>query len=233
MKVFGIGLNKTGTKTLGHYLKQLGFNHRSYDSPNVTESASFTLWDAGRLEELLAIMNEYDSCEDWPWPMVYRELDEKFPDAKFILTLRKSPDVWYRSLCNMAIRIGPLPLFEKRVYGSAMPHGHKDRHIQIYCAHNDAVERYFGDRPDKLLKLCWDDGFSPEDLARFVGRQHIQLEAVHINRSPNRVYSGDNLIRAHLSRIIYQWINGPKAPVRSVARRLRNLFIRRKPGNSS
>ncbi len=31
MKVFGIGLNKTGTTTLGLCLQHWGFRHKSYD----------------------------------------------------------------------------------------------------------------------------------------------------------------------------------------------------------
>jgi hypothetical protein len=219
LKVFGIGLNKTGTKTLRHYLSQLGFRHRSYDSDNVYESESFDLWHGGRIDELLDLLEDYDSCEDWPWPMVYRELDERFPEARFVLTVRSSPEVWYRSLCNMAVRIGPLPLFEKSVYGSSMPHGRKEQHLKLYRTHNDAVERYFEGRPNKLFRVCWDDGDGPELLTRFLGMPEARLDPVHINKSPVHVYDGDNLFRAHVARLHYQWLSGPKALPRRALRR--------------
>lgn len=224
MKVFGIGLNKTGTKTLGRHLTQLGFRNRSYDSNNVYESESFELWQQGNLDALLDLLEDYDSCEDWPWCLVYRELDERFPDAKFVLTIRSTPDVWYRSLCNMSVRIGPLPLFERHVYGSSMPQGRKKEHIRIYQDHERAVEQYFKDRPDKLLKLCWETAAGPQVLLDFLGLPNEHLEPVHVNKSPSRIYSGDNLLRAHLARIGYQLVYGPRAPVRGFAGKVKRLL---------
>ncbi len=223
-KVFGIGLNKTGTKTLAKHLKALGFRHRSYDSPNVTESPSFDLWEAKEIDALLSIMDNFDSCEDWPWPLLYRELDERFVDSKFVLTIRRSADAWYQSLCKMAVRIGPLPLYEKSVYGSSMPHGRKQALVQIYNRHNAAVEAYFADRPGKLLKLCWETNNDPKQLTDFLGAGHIELASAHVNRSPGRVYAGDSLPVAHMVRIFYQSVSGPRAPVRRVLSRAKRYF---------
>ena len=219
-KVFGIGLNKTGTKTLGRYLTRLGYRNRSWDSPTAYTSPSFDLWKAGRIEDLLAIMEEYDSGEDWPWPLLYRELDERFPDARFVLTVRESSETWFRSLCNMAVRIGPLPLYEKHVYGDAMPQGRKEQHIQVYEAHNRAVREYFRDRPGKLLELCWEKGDTGEDLARFLGLEHVELEETRVNTSPSSVYSGNNRLLAIFHRVLYQRFTGPHSTVRQLAGRL-------------
>lgn len=223
-KVFGIGLNKTGTKTLRSYLVRLGFRHRSYDSSNTTESPSFELYSSGRTGELLDIMEQYDSCEDWPWPVLFRELDERFPDARFILTVRSSPDRWYRSLCNMAVRIGPLPLYEKAIYGYAMPQGHREEHIRYYVEHNDAVERYFENRPGKLLRLCWEDGDDVAKLAEFLGLPIPEIPPITTNKSPSRVYAGDNLVLAQLNRVIYQNL-GSRSPLRRRMRRVRRKIL--------
>lgn len=218
-KVFGIGLNKTGTKTLRRYLTQLGYRHRSYDSDNTHESPAYELWQARRIPELIDIMNDFDSCEDWPWPLVYEELDRRFDNAKFVLTTRQSPDAWYKSLCNMAVRIGPLPLFEAAVYGSAMPHGRKEEHLAFYHGHIQKVEEYFRDQPDKLLKLCWEDGDGPEKLVEFLGCGAVHLDSTHINRSPRNVYSGDSRVRAAFARLGYQKIYGPRAvPYRALGK---------------
>ena len=85
MKIVGIGLNKTGTKTLKYCLEQWGFRHQSYDL------RAFELYREGRLDELFDWMQEYDSFEDWPWPLFYREIDTRFPNAKFVLTVRDTP----------------------------------------------------------------------------------------------------------------------------------------------
>lgn len=61
MKIIGIGLNKTGTTTLGHCLKYWGFKHISHDYK------AFQLWLSGKHEILLEQWgNNYDSFEDWP-----------------------------------------------------------------------------------------------------------------------------------------------------------------------
>ena len=222
-KVFGIGLNKTGTKTLRRYLTQLGYRHRSYDSNNTYESHAFDLWSAGKLTELVDLLEDFDSCEDWPWPLVFEELDRRYEDAKFVLTVRESPDVWYRSLCNMAVRIGPLPLFEAAVYGSGMPHGRKAEHIAIYHNHIAKVEKHFESRPGKLLTLCWENGDGPEKLSRFLGVDAISLTKTHVNRSPRNVYSGDNRIRAYFARIGYQKIYGPRSLPKRILQKVKAL----------
>lgn len=198
MKVVGIGLNKTGTKTLKHCLTHWGMNHQSYDLK------AFQLFRDGKIEELLSWMEEFDSFEDWPWPLFYREIDERFPDAKFILTTRLTPDRWYQSLCKMAVRMGPFKDYERHIYGHAMPQGKREEHIRFYERHNEEVEGYFADRPHKLLKLCWEDGDNNDiRLASFLGCEPLKEPIPRINKSVP-VYGGDNLWIAQLSRIVFQ-----------------------------
>lgn len=224
-KVFGIGLNKTGTKTLAGYLRQLGYRHRSYDSNNVFESPSFELYAAGRKDALLDLLEDYDSAEDWPWPLLYKELDARFPEARFVLTVRSSAERWFRSLCNMAVRIGPFPLYEKSVYGYAMPQGHFEELAEIYHAHERDVVAHFSDRPDKLLRICWDEGQQErQKLAEFLDVEPSLLRPRHANASPRGLYEGDSLPIAHINRIAYQQLYGPKALPRRAVGRLRRLL---------
>ena len=159
MKVIGVGLNKTGTKTLKHILEGWGLRHQSYDLD------AFNLYREGKLEHLLEWMEDYDSFEDWPWPLMYREIDARFSDAIFVLTTRSSPDHWYKSLCKMAIRMGPLSDFEEHIYGYRMPHGHRQEHVEFYNRHNREVVEYFRDRPGKLIQICWETGGDASELA--------------------------------------------------------------------
>ena len=197
-KVVGIGLNKTGTKTLMICLQRWGYRHKTYDLE------AFNRFRAGDIESLLQTVAEYDSLEDWPWPLIFREIDERFPDCKFILTKRKNPEVWYRSLCKMAVRLGPFHDFEEHIYGYAMPHGHKDEHIRFYNAHNRAVEEHFRDRPHKLLTICWETGSGLQELADFVGQDAQGQSVPHINKRFRHLYTGDSTLIAHLNRIAYQ-----------------------------
>jgi len=197
MKVIGIGLNKTGTKTLRSYLMEMGFRHQTYDL------GMFNEYRAGNFEKLFGIMENFDSFEDWPWPLMYKEIDERFEDALFVLTLRKSPEVWYKSLCKMAVRMGPFNKFEKYIYGYNMPHGKKKEHIDFYNRHNAEVLEYFKDRPEKLIVICWGKGDDGSKLANFIGRPEVELKPRHSNISAP-VYSGENWWRAHFHRIIFQ-----------------------------
>ncbi len=197
MKIIGIGLNKTGTKTLRSYLKELGYRHQSYDL------AMFNDYRANNLEKLFGVMENYDSFEDWPWPLMYKEIDKQFEDALFILTMRKSPERWYKSLCKMAVRMGPFNDFEKHIYGYAMPHGKKEDHINFYNKHNKEVKEYFKDRPNKLLVLCWENGDDPDKLLTFLGISNTTLTPKHVNKSAP-VYEGETLWLAHINRVVYQ-----------------------------
>ena len=50
VKVIGVGLNKTGTKTLRHFLLRWGYRHQTYDLE------AFHLYRAGRKDDLHAWM---------------------------------------------------------------------------------------------------------------------------------------------------------------------------------
>ncbi|MEM7342910.1 MAG: sulfotransferase family protein [Chloroflexota bacterium] len=198
MKVVGIGLNKTGTKTLRECLSHWGYEkHLTFDLD------SFHLYQQGDYEALWETMRAYDSFEDWPWPLMYKEIDAQFPGTKFILTTRKNPEVWFTSLCKMAVRIGALNDFEQYIYGYAMPHGHKAEHIEFYEAHNRAVEEHFKDRPEQLLKVCWENGDGWQALADFLEKPIPDQPFPHINKSSPMMYAGSSGLFAKLTRFSY------------------------------
>lgn len=65
-KVFGIGLNKTGTTTLGTCLEGLGHDHVSCRPDLLAD------WRAGRKDAVFAVTDAHQSFEDWPWPLWHR-----------------------------------------------------------------------------------------------------------------------------------------------------------------
>ena len=161
MKIVGIGLNKTGTKTLGACLQHWRLKHASFSSE------AFELWRNNDLTALMSWVENYQSFEDWPWPLIFKEIDRKFPGSKFILTRRKDPHGWFESLCRHAELTGPT-VFRKYVYGYEMPHGHKDAHIRCYEEHLQSVRKYFLSRADALLEVCWEEGSGWPELAQFL-----------------------------------------------------------------
>jgi hypothetical protein len=176
VKIFGIGLNKTGTKTLGECLRQFGCRHTTFDLMDLRN------FKRGNLALLLEKMNHFDSGEDWPWPLMVETLDEAFPEAKFILTIRKTPEIWFTSLCKHAEKTGPT---EGRVlvYGYAMPHLYRQQHLDFYNRHNQTVMKYFQERPDKLLVVCWEKGDGWAELCGFLGRPQPAMPFPHVNKS--------------------------------------------------
>ena len=115
-KVFGIGLNRTGTTTLGKCLKTLGYKHTSCNA------LTLLTCKCGDFNRLNTLVNSRDSFEDWPYPLFYKYLDEKFPGSKFILTTRKSPEIWLQSLKNLHLTIDYSNLWiNLLVYGYLFP----------------------------------------------------------------------------------------------------------------
>ena len=176
MKVFGIGLNKTGTKTLGQCMSVLGFKNKSYDLDLLQD---FAIGDFNRIMKVSEI---FDSFEDWPWPLLYQEFDKKYPDALFILTTRTDSTTWFNSLCKHAERTGPTQA-RKIVYGYLMPMENPDYHMSFYSRYNDDVENYFLKRPEKLLKVCWEQGDGWNKLCSFLDLPLPVIPFPHINKA--------------------------------------------------
>lgn len=175
-KIIGVGLNRTGTTTLGVCLKYFGFRHTSM------HQQAFELYQQGNMGAIMDLVAQFDSFEDWPWPLVYREIEEAYPDSKFIMTKRKSPELWFESISRLAALTGPTE-FRSYIYGHAMPQGHKDEYIDVYNRHNNSVEEYFRDQPEKLLVVSWDEGAGWDELCSFLNQRVPDEPFPHVNRS--------------------------------------------------
>jgi hypothetical protein len=199
MKVFGVGLNKTGTTTLGVCLKSLGFTHKSSD-------LDLTLCvERGDLDPVFEVCDRFDSFEDWPWPLIYRELDERYPGSRFVLTTRSSPEVWIRSLKKHATLTGPTE-FRRIAYGHEMPHGNEESHRAVYLRHNQAVRDHFRDRPDRLLEVCWEHGHGWRELCVFLDRDVPDQAFPHANRSSGK---RKRIFMSSAKRLVRSWVTDP------------------------
>jgi hypothetical protein len=174
-KVFGVGLNKTGTKTLRRCLETLGYRHQSYSS------AALELYVSGRGAELVEMAERFDSCEDWPWPLLWREFYARYGDgARYILTRRSSAQVWVESLKAHSLRTHPTMAMRPLIYGYFYPHGYEAEHIAAYERHNEAVRSFFKrEAPHAFLEVCWEEGSSWADLCSFLGRPAPNAELPH------------------------------------------------------
>ena len=185
-KVFCIGFHKTGTTTLEVALKKLGYR----------VTGSFGTKDpdiAAKVHEMAyAKAEEFDAFEDNPWPILYRELDERFPGSKFILT-RRPAEAWIRSqVKDFASTETPM---RRWIYGkdAGCPEGNEDVYLERYERHNREVLEYFKDRPQDLLVFDLPTDAGWEKLCPFLGREIPDQPFPHANK-------------ASLSRKVKNWL---------------------------
>jgi len=140
MKIFGIGWAKTGSTTLGECLKALGYVHQSQVLDLVGDIAD------GNLSRIHSVAKNKDSFDDWPWIILYVELDQMFPGSKFILTERSTQN-WIRSYQNMLKSQGEASAELNRIrqilYGLPFPNVTETELIGRYEKHCHDVKSYF------------------------------------------------------------------------------------------
>ncbi len=134
------------------------------------------------LTDVFRTVARFDSFEDWPFPLIYREIDERYPNSKFILTVRKDKLTWLESLKKHSLRTRPLRHSRELAFGFHYPFGHEREHIDIYENHNAEVVEYFRARPRDLLVLCWEKGDGWSELCEFLGHEVPDLPLPHANR---------------------------------------------------
>lgn len=166
MKIFGIGLSKTGTTSLAQALTVLGY--RTKDNPGLSRFAK------GDLSSIDArILEDHDALTDTPIPSFYRELDAKYPNARFVLTMRDK-EAWLVSCKkqftqrladkqNEAHNQLFRDLYECTVFDETKFAAGYDRFVS-------AVLEYFSQRPDKLLVMNVAAGDGWEKLCSFLGK---------------------------------------------------------------
>ncbi len=194
VKYFCIGLNKTGTTTLHECAKLLGLRSEHFNNQllkDIVKKHDFT--------SVASVVAMYDVFSDWPWPLIYKELDTQFPGSKFILTVRKNEDCWLKSLKKHSMLTRPFATVRKMAYGYNYPHGHEEKYLEFYRSHNSSVREFFKDRPDDLIELCWEQGDGWEKLCAFLGKQIPELPFPHANNNENNQPS---FFRTILNRLL-------------------------------
>lgn len=165
-KIFGLGLSRTGTTSLNNFLIELGYNVIHYPTP----------------EQLFDFNN--DGATDIPVIPVYKQLDQRFPNSKFILTIRDKQQ-WLESI---------IPYLERKrnwnqgsrqvsareaVYGVAFPN--KEQASMAWDKHHYDVEEYFHNRKNDIITINIINGESTERLLNFLGKQSTITKYPHDN----------------------------------------------------
>lgn len=169
MKVFGIGLSRTGTTSLSAALEMLGY--RTVHYPIHREQ-----------------IERADAATDASVAYQFEELDRNYPGSKFILTLREeeswldSCDRFFRQSLSLKLQLPEYrAVVEKSrvaIYGTMT----FDREVfrAAYRNHNLNVRSYFRHRPNDLLEFQLGDGWPR--LCTFLNREIPKAPYPHENR---------------------------------------------------
>tara|TARA_R110002020_G_scaffold19117_3_gene66472 strand:+ start:1556 stop:2092 length:537 start_codon:yes stop_codon:yes gene_type:complete len=162
-KVWGIGLGRTGTKSLCAALKDLGYNVAH--CPATLKEISAPGLD-GAAEGTVAFHFQY--------------LDVRFPDSKFIATTRELRP-WLQS-CKRAIEelypLERLPeenefydyMIRNRVNRYGCLNYNKEALMEKYYSHHYNILKYFKGRGDKMLFLDITKGGGWKPLCDFLNK---------------------------------------------------------------
>ena len=171
MKIWGIGLSKTGIVSLKEFLKGHGIHIIKY--PDFKE-----------------LHGDNDGGIDLPVAVQYKELDRGYPGSKFILTERNHDD-WYHSITNWYLHrvIPDEPRFamnrgwRKAAFGHENPNPVNTDFIDVYDTHVDTAIEYFENRPDDFLRINICDGDSTEALCEFLDLDKSVTKFPHLHKS--------------------------------------------------
>ena len=184
-RVFCVGWHKTGTSTLGLALIKLGYSVLGCRLDMV-----HPLRD-GDTGEVFELAGQFDALQDVPWAALYRDLDERFPGSKFILTDRDET-AWLNS-ARRHFKDTHIPLHEW-LYGEGRLLGNDGLYLERYRRHNREVREYFAGRPQDLLVMNLARGDGWEALCGFLGHPTPTAAFPHANKGQHNYNSKDRLL---------------------------------------
>lgn len=182
-RVFCVGMNKTGTSTLKHCFEILHLgpiaSPKTYDREIRRQIEHF--YKHKTYDEMLDLAEHYKAFEDRPWNMwtMYRHAHQRFPDSRFILTVR-DPESWWRSTERWitVTKPGVMARYEQhlRVHEPS-----KESMTESYLRYNSEVQAYF-EGTGQLLVMDIEKGDGWEKLCAFLGLPVPDREFPHANR---------------------------------------------------
>ena len=131
------------------------------------------------LEVLAPVIERFDAFTDVPFPGLYSELDQKYPNSKFILVTRSFDD-WWESLkrhWNLDARhykpLDPYEYIQYNHYSDRDMHyitlGDKELVRNMIRTHVGSVRDHFAGRSEKLLDVKLEDPDIGSKISGFLG----------------------------------------------------------------
>jgi hypothetical protein len=163
MKIFCIGLNKTGTISLHQALIALGFSSLHWGGQASRQAVERAIRED---KPLLEYLGDYDAYSDIQRLSVNFELlDRQYPASRFILTTR-DVEKWVDSRRRHVLR--NRERMARGDYDGTFLEIEPDRWRVQFADHHARVEEYFRGR-DNLLVMRVTDGDGYELLCPFLG----------------------------------------------------------------
>jgi hypothetical protein len=165
VKIFGIGLNKTGTTSLHEALLQLGFDSFHYGDHRTDGLVRRALEEG--LRPLTYVGEQHDAYSDIAvLTRAFATVDAAYPGSRFILTVRDVDD-WLSS------RVEHVEVNRERKargeYDGWWLEPDVDRWRREWDEHVERVTSHFAGRPDHLLALDIAAGDGFDVLCPFLG----------------------------------------------------------------
>lgn len=177
MKIFEIGVAKTGTTSLRKALKILGLNCKGFSKECYCPTLNPTFKDSWPV--MCDVADKYDAFTDGPWHDVSFKLwDKRYPNSKFII-LERDDESWIwsaYSFFNGKTVHDPIVPENKIIEFTRMD---KDPSYREYYSgvlewkkeKYDGIKKYFKDRPNDLLVMNICDGDGWEKLCPFLNKE--------------------------------------------------------------
>jgi hypothetical protein len=180
-KIFCTGFNKTGTTTIKRCFKILELGAIAPTSGGIIRKVNNEIFQNNNYEPALKFAEQYDCFEDRPWNVweLYKHLDERFPDSKFILTVRNS-ESWWKSVERWISVSKPWMAIRYRQHLKAKDFL-KESIIPCYEKYNKDVINYFAGS-GKLLLIRLEDQSGWQPLCDFFQKEIPDVPFPHANR---------------------------------------------------
>ena len=164
MKIFCIGLNKTGTISLHEALEGLGFNSLHWGGQPSRQAVERAIAEG---VPLLSYLPEADAYSDIQRLSVsFDVLDEQYPGSKFVMTTRDL-DGWIDSRRRHVER--NIDRKAAGEYDGTFLTVDVKAWQTLYENHHAKVRAYFAERPSDLLVFNIMEGDGYERLCTFLG----------------------------------------------------------------
>jgi len=147
-KVFIIGFHKTGTSSMGKALQILGYRVCGSLKEGIDLDKVKTLPISFLKKSTYGVLDKYNAFQDTPWFLMYKELYNAFPDAKFILTIRDE-DKWINSVKkhfgNNSFQ------YHDYIYNSNNSITDEKKYREVYKSHNIECQIFFSEMKKEIL----------------------------------------------------------------------------------